>query len=123
MLPIPQKLLGQGIRDMVRISDARMSGTSYGMCILHVSPEAQLGGPLALVQTGDMIELDVSRRRLNWHVSDEECGRRQAAWKPRAAAYPRGYGRLFAQHVTQAHEGCDFDFLHRSDPIPEPEIH
>lgn len=123
MLPIPDKLLRQGVRDMVRISDARMSGTSYGMCVLHVSPEAFVGGPLALVQDGDMIELDVDARRLELLVDDQQLQRRRAGWQPPAAKYPRGYGQLFTQHVTQAHEGCDFDFLHHGPRIPEPEIY
>lgn len=123
MLPIPNKLLQQGVRDMVRISDARMSGTSYGMCILHVSPEAHVGGPLALVQDGDLIELDVPARRLQLHVSKAELARRRANWKPPELHYSRGYGQLFSQHVTQAHEGCDFDFLHHGGDTPEPAIH
>jgi dihydroxy-acid dehydratase len=122
MLPIPQKLLKQGVRDMVRISDARMSGTSYGTCILHVSPESHVGGPLALVQTGDEIELDVDARRLELLVDEDELARRRAAWSPPEPKYERGYGQLFAKHVTQAHEGCDFDFLHRGPPTPEPDI-
>jgi len=122
MLPIPDKLLRQGVRDMVRISDARMSGTSYGMCVLHVSPEAFVGGPLALVQDGDMIELDVEVRSIQLLVEDDELARRRAAWKPPKVNYPRGYGQLFARHVTQAHEGCDFDFLHRGPEIPVPDI-
>ena len=122
MLPIPQKLLKQGVRDMVRISDARMSGTSYGTCVLHVSPESHLGGPLALVKTGDEIELDVDARKLELLVSDEELQRRRAAWQPPEPKYSRGYGHLFAKHVTQAHEGCDFDFLHRGDATPDPDI-
>lgn len=123
MLPIPNKLLQQGVRDMVRISDARMSGTSYGMCILHVSPESHVGGPLAFVQDGDLIELDVPARRLQLHVSPEELERRRANWTPPEIQYPRGYGQLFSQHVTQAHEGCDFDFLCHGGDIPEPAIH
>ncbi|MCH5376906.1 MAG: dihydroxy-acid dehydratase [Planctomycetes bacterium] len=122
MLPIPDKLLRQGVRDMVRVSDARMSGTSYGMCVLHVSPEAFVGGPLALVHDGDMIELDVEARRIQLLVDDAQLDLRRAAWKPPQVKYPRGYGQLFTQHVTQAHEGCDFDFLHRGREIPEPEI-
>jgi dihydroxy-acid dehydratase len=122
-LPIPQKLLKQGIRDMVRISDARMSGTSYGACVLHVSPESFVGGPLALVKEGDVIELDVAERRLNVRVNDDELALRRAAWKPKEGMYPRGYGKLFMQHIKQAHEGCDFDFLEGTAPIPEPEIH
>ncbi|NUR55443.1 MAG: dihydroxy-acid dehydratase [Acidobacteria bacterium] len=123
MLPIPKKLLAQGVRDMVRISDARMSGTSYGACVLHVAPESFVGGPLAFVRDGDTIELDVPARRLTLHVPDEELARRRADWKPRQVEYPRGFGRMYAQHVTQANRGCDFDFLEGTDPIPEPEIH
>jgi dihydroxyacid dehydratase/phosphogluconate dehydratase len=123
MLPIPNKLLQQGVRDMVHISDARMSGTSYGMCILHVSPEAHVGGPLALVQDGDQIELDVPARRLRLHVSPEELECRRANWTAPDIQYPRGYGQLFSKHVTQAHEGCDFDFLHHGEEIPAPDIY
>ena len=122
-LPIPQKLLKAGVRDMVRISDARMSGTSYGACVLHVSPESFVGGPLALLKEGDIVELDVPERRLNMHVNDDELGRRRAAWRPKEAIYPRGYGKLYMQHITQADQGCDFDFLEGTTPIPEPEIH
>jgi len=123
MLPIPKKLLEQGVRDMVRISDGRMSGTSYGACILHVAPEAAIGGPLALVRTGDVIALDVPNRTLTLKVPEDELARRRAAWKPRQVIYPRGYGQMFAKHVTQADKGCDFDFLEGNAPIPEPEIH
>jgi dihydroxy-acid dehydratase len=123
MLPIPNKLLQHGVRDMVRISDARMSGTSYGMCILHVSPESHVGGPLAFVQDGDLIELDVPARRLQLHVSEAELERRRAAWTPPEIHYSRGYGQLFSQHVTQEHEGCDIDFLHHGGDTPEPPIH
>jgi dihydroxy-acid dehydratase len=123
MLPIPKKLLAQGVRDMVRISDARMSGTAYGACVLHVAPESFVGGPLAFVQEGDIIELDVPARRLTLRVSDDELSRRRASWKPRQVAYPRGYGHLYARHVTQANRGCDFDFLEGTAPISEPEIH
>ena len=122
-LPIPQKLLRAGIRDMVRISDARMSGTSYGACVLHVSPESFVGGPLALLKDGDIVELDVPERQLNMRVNDDELGRRRAAWKPKEGIYPRGYGRLYMQHIKQADQGCDFDFLEGTAPIPEPEIH
>jgi len=122
-LPIPRNLLKTGVRDMVRISDARMSGTNYGTCILHVSPESFVGGPLALLKEGDTIDLDVAKRQLNMHVSDEELARRREAWRPREGIYPRGYGSLFMQHVRQADEGCDFDFLEGTAPIPEPEIH
>jgi dihydroxy-acid dehydratase len=123
MLPVPKKLLKQGVRDMVRVSDARMSGTSYGTCVLHVAPESFVGGPLALVRNGDLIELDVERRILNLKVTDEELGKRKAAWKPAARKYARGYGAVFSQHIRQADEGCDFDFLEGTAPIPEPEIH
>src|ERR1700704_444433 len=123
MLPVPKKLLKQGVRDMVRLSDARMSGTSYGACVLHVAPESFIGGPLALVRNGDMIELDVDRRVLNLKVTDEELKNRRAAWKPAASKYARGYGAIFSQHIRQADEGCDFDFLEGTAPIPEPEIH
>jgi dihydroxy-acid dehydratase len=122
-LPIPQKLLKAGIRDMVRISDARMSGTSYGACVLHVSPESFVGGPLALLKEGDIIELDVAARQLNMRVNEEELSRRRAAWRPKEGIYPRGYGKLFMQHIQQADQGCDFDFLEGTAPIPEPEIH
>jgi dihydroxy-acid dehydratase len=123
MLPIPKKLLAAGIRDMVRLSDARMSGTSYGTCVLHIAPESFVGGPLALVQDGDIIELDVPARRLTLRVSDEELGRRREAWRPREPLYARGFGRMYAEHVTQADRGCDFDFLEGTAPIAEPEIH
>jgi dihydroxy-acid dehydratase len=108
---------------MVRISDARMSGTSYGACVLHVAPESHIGGPLAFVKDGDLIELDVSARRLTLHVSDEELETRRADWQPPPAKYGRGYGALYLQHITQANEGCDFDFLEAGPPVPEPEIH
>ena len=123
LLPIPKKVLAKGVRDMVRISDARMSGTAYGTCILHVAPESFIGGPLALVRDGDVIELDIPGRRLNMRVSDEELERRRAAWRKPPPRYARGYGRLFSEHVSQANEGCDFDFLARGAPTPEPEIH
>jgi dihydroxy-acid dehydratase len=123
MLPIPKKLLKAGVRDMVRISDARMSGTSYGACILHVAPESFVGGPLAFVETGDEIEIDVPARRIHLHVSDEELVRRRAAWSPPQPHYPRGYGAMFSTHIGQADEGCDFDFLEGQAAIAEPEIH
>jgi dihydroxy-acid dehydratase len=123
MLPIPQKLLQKGVRDMVRISDARMSGTSYGACVLHVSPESFVGGPLALVRDGDLIELDVCGRRLNLHVSEEEMATRRAEWRPPKSHYQRGFGALYSAHVSQAEQGCDFDFLHAGAETPEPEIH
>ena len=123
MLPLPRKLLAQGVRDMVRVSDARMSGTAYGACVLHVAPESFVGGPLAFVQDGDVIELDVPGRSLTLRVSDDELARRRAGWKPREVAYPRGFGALYARHVMQADQGCDFDFLRGTAAIPEPEIH
>jgi dihydroxy-acid dehydratase len=123
MLPIPKKLVKQGVRDMLRISDARMSGTSYGACILHVAPESYIGGPLAFVRTGDQIEVDVPARRIHLDVADEELARRRAAWTPPPPRYPRGYGAMFARHIGQADQGCDFDFLQAGAPIPEPEIH
>ena len=123
MLPIPKRLLAQGVRDMVRISDGRMSGTSYGACILHVAPESFVGGPLAFVETGDEIEIDVDARRIHLHVSDAELAKRKAAWKAPAPKYPRGYGALYSEHIGQADAGCDFDFLAPLGAIPEPEIH
>ncbi len=122
-LPIPKKVLEKGVRDMVRISDARMSGTSYGACVLHVAPESHIGGPLALVRDGDVIELDVGARRLTLAVSDDELAKRRAAWRQPPPKYGRGYGALYLQHITQANEGCDFDFLEAGAPTPEPEIH
>jgi dihydroxyacid dehydratase/phosphogluconate dehydratase len=124
MLPIPKKLVKQGVRDMVRISDARMSGTSYGACILHVSPESYVGGPLALVRTGDIISIDIPARRIRLEVEDEELSRRRAAMKPAPPRYERGYGWMFSQHIRQADEGCDFDFLQTDfgAPVPEPQI-
>jgi len=122
-LPIPKKLLAKGVRDMVRVSDARMSGTSYGACVLHVAPESYVGGPLALVKDGDVIELNIPGRRLTLNVSDEELARRRAAWRQPPPRYARGYGRMFSEHVSQASEGCDFDFLERGASTPDPEIH
>ena len=121
-LPIPQKLLKQGVRDMVRISDCRMSGTSYGACVLHVTPEAAIGGPLAFVQSGDEITLDVAGRKLELHVDEAKLAKRKESWTPPENPYARGYGALFMQHVTQADQGCDFDFLHAGAPTPEPKI-
>ena len=121
-LPIPRKLLNRGVRDMVRLSDARMSGTHYGSCVLHISPEAAVGGPLALVRTGDEIALDVEARTLTLCVADDELARRRTDWRPPARPVTRGYTRLYQEHVTQAHEGCDFDFLQGSAPSPEPSI-
>jgi dihydroxy-acid dehydratase len=123
MLPIPKKLLPSGVRDMVRISDARMSGTSYGTCVLHVSPESFIGGPLALVEEGDLISLDVANRRLDVLISDEELAKRRAKWVKPAPKFGRGYMALYAERVTQAHLGCDFDFLDQKMEMPEPEIH
>jgi dihydroxy-acid dehydratase len=124
MLPIPTKLLKQGVSDMLRLSDARMSGTSYGGCLLHCSPEAFVGGPLALVQTGDTLTVDVPARGIHLNISSEEFARRQAAWQAPPRRYERGYGWMFGQHILQAHEGCDFDFLETSfgAPVPEPSI-
>ena len=124
MLPIPKKLLEQGVRDMLRLSDARMSGTSYGACILHVAPEAYIGGPLALVRTGDLISVDVAARRIHLEVSDDELARRKAAWTPPPPRYERGYGWMFSKHILQADAGCDFDFLETSSgaPVSEPDI-
>ena len=122
-LPIPKKLLERGVRDMVRISDARMSGTSYGACVLHVAPESFVGGPLAFVRDGDIIELDVAARRLSLNVTDEELEKRRADWQQPPPKFGRGYGALYLQHITQADQGCDFDFLEAGPPTPEPEIH
>jgi dihydroxy-acid dehydratase len=123
MLPIPKKLLQEGVRDMVRLSDARMSGTSYGTCVLHIAPESASGGPLALVQTGDEIEIDVPNRTIHWHVADDEIARRRAQWVAPDVVPDRGYGQLYARHVTQADRGCDFDFLAGRSPGKEPSIH
>jgi dihydroxy-acid dehydratase len=122
-VPIPKKLLQQGVRDMVRVSDARMSGTAFGCCVLHVAPESFVGGPLALVKDGDTIELDVPRRRLQLLIDDAEMMKRKRAWRAPARKFERGYGALFSQHIRQANEGCDFDFLEGTAPTAEPEIH
>ncbi len=133
-LPIPQKILKKGVRDMLRISDARMSGTSYGACVLHVAPESFIGGPLALVRDGDLIELNVPERRLNLLISDEEMAGRRAAWVAPAPRFTRGYGAMYPMHVMQADKGCEFDFLQRDGVAgscgggggsrrDEPEIH
>jgi dihydroxy-acid dehydratase len=122
-LPIPKKLLKQGVRDMLRISDARMSGTHYGTCVLHVSPESAVGGPLALVRTGDLITLDIGQRRLDVQITDAEWAERRAAWKPPEQPYARGWTRIYQQQVTQAHAGCDFDLLAGKAPTPEPPIY
>ncbi len=125
MLPIPTKLLKLGVKDMLRLSDARMSGTSYGGCLLHCSPEAFVGGPLALVKTGDTITVDVPARRIHLNVSDEDLAARRAQWVAPPPRYERGYGWLFGRHILQANEGCDFDFLETSfgAPVPEPVIY
>jgi dihydroxy-acid dehydratase len=123
MLPMPKKLVRQGVKDMVRLSDGRMSGTSYGTCVLHVAPEAYVGGPLAFVRNGDLIELDVGKKVLNLKVPDAELAQRKAAWKRPPPKYERSYGAIFSRHVKQANEGCDFDFLEGTAPTAEPEIH
>jgi dihydroxy-acid dehydratase len=123
MLPIPKKLLIKGVRDMVRISDARMSGTAYGACVLHVSPESFAGGPLALVRDGDWIEINVAERKLDMRVNDDELARRREEWKPEPPRYERGFGALYVAHVTQADQGCDFDFLSMAGKTAEPEIY
>jgi dihydroxyacid dehydratase/phosphogluconate dehydratase len=115
--PVPKRLLQKGVKDMVRISDARMSGTSYGTVVLHVAPESAVGGPLALVRDGDEIELNVPRRTLTLRVDDAGLAKRKAAWKPRPPHFSRGYGRLFLEHVLQANEGCDFDYLRGKTPV------
>lgn len=122
-LPIPKKLLRQGVRDMLRLSDARMSGTHYGTCVLHISPESAVGGPLALLRTGDRITLDIRERRLDVLISDAELQQRRAAWRPPERSYARGYAKLYQEQVTQAHEGCDFAFLQGNAPTPEPPIY
>jgi dihydroxy-acid dehydratase len=125
MLPIPLKLVKQGVRDMLRLSDARMSGTSYGACILHVAPESYVGGSLALVRTGDLISVDVAARRIHLEVSDEELAARRAAWTPPPPRFERGYGWMFSRHILQADEGCDFDYLETAfgAPVAEPDIY
>ena len=125
MLPMPKKLLKQGHRDMLRLSDARMSGTSYGACVLHVAPESFVGGPLALLRTGDTVTIDVDARRIDMEVCEAELAARRAAWVPLAPRYGRGYGWAFSQHVQQADQGCDFDFLRTEfgAPVPEPAIY
>jgi dihydroxy-acid dehydratase len=125
MLPMPKRLLKEGHRDMLRLSDARMSGTSYGACVLHVAPESYIGGPLALLRTGDIVEVDVDARSIAMRVPDDELARRRAAWTPPPARFERGYGWAFTKHIQQADQGCDFDFL-RTDfgaPVPEPVIY
>lgn len=122
-LPIPKKLLQQGVRDMVRICDGRMSGTHYGTCILHVAPEAAIGGPLALLRTGDLVCLDVAAGRLDMQVDEAEIARRRAAWRPAAPLYERSFAALYQRHVSQADQGCDFDFLGGREPVAEPPIY
>jgi dihydroxy-acid dehydratase len=124
-LPIPKKLLQRGVRDMLRISDARMSGTSYGACVLHVAPESFVGGPLALVKNGDIISVDVDARRISLDVPEAELAKRKAALRPPERRYERGYGWMFSQHIRQANEGCDFDFLQTDfgKPAGEPAIY
>src|SRR5699024_8375426 len=125
MLPVTKRLLKKGVKDILRISDARMSGTSYGTCILHVAPESYVGGPLALVRTGDIITLDIDSRLLNVEISKEEMEKRKQDWEKPQPRYERGYGWMFLEHILQANEGCDFDFLETSfgSPVKEPEIH
>jgi dihydroxy-acid dehydratase len=125
MLPMPKKLLKEGHRDMLRLSDARMSGTSYGACVLHVAPESYVGGPLALLRTGDIVTIDVEARSINMEVPAEELAARRAAWTPPAARFERGYGWVYTKHIQQANEGCDFDFLRTEfgAPVPEPVIY
>jgi dihydroxyacid dehydratase/phosphogluconate dehydratase len=125
MLPMPKALLKNGHRDMLRLSDARMSGTSYGACVLHVSPESYIGGPLSLLRTGDIVSIDVAARRIDMRVSDDELARRRAAWTQPSARFERGYGWMFTKHIRQAHEGCDFDFLKTEfgAPVGEPAIY
>jgi dihydroxy-acid dehydratase len=123
MMPIPQKLLKQGVRDMVRLSDARMSGTSYGTCVLHVAPESHVGGPLALVRDGDLIRLDVPNRRLDLLVDTEEMERRRDAWVKPPTRYARGWTALHLDQVSQADEGCDLRFLEAGAATPEPDIY
>ena len=125
MLPMPKKLLKQGHRDMLRLSDARMSGTSYGACVLHVAPESYIGGPLALLRTGDIVSIDVPARSIRIEVSEAELARRRATWSPPPKRFERGYGFMFSQHIQQANEGCDFDFLRTEfgTPVSEPAIY
>ena len=122
---MPKRLLREGHRDMLRLSDARMSGTSYGACVLHVSPESYVGGPLALLRTGDRISMDVVSRSISMEVSDEALAQRRAAWTPPEPRFERGYGWMFSRHIRQANEGCDFDFLTTGfgAPVPEPAIY
>jgi dihydroxyacid dehydratase/phosphogluconate dehydratase len=123
MMPLPKKLLLRGVRDMMRVSDARMSGTSYGTCVLHVAPESWVGGPLALIRTGDIITLDVAAKRIDVALSEEELAERLAVWVAPLPKFKRGYGKLVMEHIQQANRGCDFDFLSGAEPTAEPEIH
>lgn len=125
MLPIPTKLVKEGVRDMVRLSDARMSGTSYGACVLHAAPEAAIGGPLGLLKTGDRVRLNVHERRLDMLVDEDELARRRQVWTAPAPNYERGFGWFFSRHVRQADDGCDFDFLETDfgAPVAEPPIY
>jgi dihydroxy-acid dehydratase len=122
-LPIPKKLLRQGVRDMVRICDGRMSGTHYGTCILHVAPEAAIGGPLALLKTGDIVSIDIPAGKLDMEVDAAELDRRRAEWTPHAPLYQRSFAALYQRHVSQADKGCDFDFLEGTAPVPDPVIY
>ncbi|HZX87594.1 MAG TPA: dihydroxy-acid dehydratase, partial [Reyranella sp.] len=124
MLPLPKKLVKQGVRDMLRISDGRMSGTSYGACVLHVSPESHIGGPLALLRNGDLVSIDVEAGTIDMNVPEDELARRRAAWVAPPPHYERGYGWMFTRHIRQASEGCDFDFLETGfgAPVGEPVI-
>ena len=122
-IPMPRVVLERGINDMVRISDARMSGTSFGTVVLHVAPESAVGGPLAIVRTGDEITLDVASRVISLNVASEEIAARLAAFTPPPPHYERGYGRMFQEHIGQADDGCDFDFLEHGAIVPEPDIH
>jgi dihydroxy-acid dehydratase len=123
MIPMPKALLKLGLRDMVRLSDARMSGTSFGACVLHVAPESHVGGPLALVRDGDIIALDVANRTLHLDVGDAELARRRAQWQRPPPHFARGFGALYQNHIRQANDGCDFDFLEGVAATPDPEIH
>ena len=125
MLPMPRRLLREGHRDMLRLSDARMSGTSYGACVLHVAPESWIGGPLALLRTGDTVSVDVDARSIRMEVGDAELAARRAAWTPPAPRYERGYGWMYTKHIEQADQGCDFDFLRTEfgEPVGEPAIY
>ena len=122
--PVPTKLVKQGVRDMLRMSDARMSGTSYGACVLHIAPESYIGGGLALVQTGDMVTVDVEKRLIQMEVDDDELKKKGSHWRPQKPRFERGYGYMFSQHIEQAPEGCDFDFLRTNfgAPVEEPDI-